>query len=243
MVKETRRVHFYIDAFNVWHRIRDHRKHSGEDYRWLDYAKACRNVVGKNKQLFEGGTPGQVTLFTTQLADWWSKERRARHQTLVRALRVTGTEVVDRGYFQRVREAMRDEQTGEVLLNQRGNAGKRWRVTEKQTDANIVARMVGDAARASARGEFGVYMLFSGDNDLTPALDEVRKFKQKAGVILPPTPYNKDKDLENAASTNNGGAALIVRMRFKNFDGCCLPQNPGSDEQGEIAMPEAYTKF
>ena len=247
MTEKTRRVHFYIDAFNVWHRIKEHRESGGKDYRWLDYAKVCRNIVGGDNKLFEGGELGNVALFTVQPPEWWEENKSVRHQTLVRALRKTGAEVVDRGYFKRTRETIRDEQTGEVLFNQHGGKViRRMRETERQTDASIVARMVGDAARDAARGEFGLYMLFSGDNDLAPALDEVRKFKQSAGIALPPFPdgrNRRDQKLENAASTNNGGAALIVRMRFKNFDGCCLPQNPGNDEQGEIIMPEVYGNF
>ena len=244
MTGKIQRVHFYIDAFNVWHRIKDHRQSGGKDYRWLDYARVCRSIVLGNKQLFEGGELGNVALFTARAPEWWDENKRARHQTLVRALRKTGAEVVDRGYFKRTRETMRDEQTDEALLSRRGAIIKRTRVTEKQTDTSIVARMVGDSARASARGELNLYMAVSGDNDIAPALDEVQSFGQYAGVVLPPSrQYRRDKNLENAASTNNGGAALIVRMRFKNFDGCCLPQNPGGDEQGKIAMPEAYTKF
>lgn len=246
MTEKTRRVHFYIDAFNVWHRIKEHRKSGGKDYRWLDYVKVCRNIVLGNKPLFDGGELGRVAFFTVQPPEWWEEGKRDRHQTLVRALRKTGVEVVDRGYFTITDEVMRNEKTGEILLDPRGKVIRRPRVNEKQTDASIVARMVGDAARDAAREKFGLYVLFSGDNDLAPALDEARKFKQSAGIVLPPVPdgrNRKDKNLENATSQNNDGAALIVRMRFKNFDGCCLPQNSGSDEQGEIIMPEVYGKF
>ena len=238
MTGKIQRVHFYIDAFNVWHRIKDHRQSGGKDYRWLDYAKVCRNITRNYRRLFENGELGGVVLFTVQPPEWWEESKIARHQMLVRALRKTGVEVVDRGYFKKTGGKARDKQTGEIVEVERE--------TEKQTDASIVARMVGDAARASARGEVNLYMAVSGDNDLAPALDEVRKFKQSAGIVLPPLPdgrNRRDQKLENAASTNNDGAALIVRMRFKNFDGCCLPQNPGNDEQGEIIMPEVYGKF
>jgi uncharacterized LabA/DUF88 family protein len=112
-------VNVYIDGLNVYHRINKWRKDNPkekEDYRWLDYHKAIEKML-KPPEVLQG------ICFFTAIGKDTGAQNIQRHQTFIDALQAVGVETV----------------YGKFL-------GKGKNRKEKQTDINIAARVLTDAA-------------------------------------------------------------------------------------------------
>ena len=95
-----KRVNFYIDGFNFYHRIRDFLDAGGADYRWLDYRALCESLLGPGEVL------GEVFFFTA-VPRHREREMTLRHNAFVSALKSRGVRVVE-GVFRRAKEKMTD---------------------------------------------------------------------------------------------------------------------------------------
>lgn len=214
---------FYIDGFNIYHRIREYRERGGEDFRWLDYRSLCESI------LRPGERAGDIYFFTAiaasarehkefggYLRDRPSAERAgvvARHRRYVEALRGRGLRPI---------------------------FGKFLRGREKQTDVNIAARMIADAAL----GRCGKCFLFSGDNDFASALRAVEEVSRGATVAMLMTPPFESGAVERRGMRDLETAACrrVVKIRFSGLRGHSLPREVQT-ARGSIRMPEEYRIF
>ena len=214
------RVHFYIDGFNVYHRIKEYHERGGNDgreranYRWLDYRKLLCQFLRSDHCL------AGITFFTAHRDDW-DCGRVGRHQSFLAALRARGIEVVS-GYFSKC-----------------GGKAK-----EKQTDVNIVLAMVLDAME----NKYDRCWLLSADNDFAPVLMAIRqKFNKEAGLIIPPVtkknPHERVEALKAAVSVSDTRKPLLLRLQFaRHFVGCSLPKTMEGGRE-TIVMPPQYDVF
>ncbi|MBU4293815.1 MAG: hypothetical protein KJ770_07175 [Actinobacteria bacterium] len=50
MVKKYK-LNFYIDGFNVYHKIRDYQYKTGKCYKWLNYRKLFESLVNNDEEI------------------------------------------------------------------------------------------------------------------------------------------------------------------------------------------------
>ena len=213
------RVRFYIDGYNVYHRIKEYHQAWGKNYRWLDYRKFLSQFLKDNHRL------AGITFFTAD-PKHWEESRKNRHDTFLHALRETGVEVVS-GYFAK-----------------KPGGG----FEEKQTDVNIALAMVLDAVDdkydrcwlLSADNDFAPVLSVVRDKFgkeaglMIPPLVSGEKVKK---------PYARVDFLKSATSTLRTGKPLLLRLRFaSHFAGCSLPPKIKS-ARGDIIMPPEYGVF
>ena len=95
-----KRVNFYIDGFNFYHRVREFLDATGLDYRWLDYRALCESLLRPGEVL------GEIFFFTA-VPNFRGKGAAGRCHALIRALKSRGVRV-RLGVFKRRREKMTD---------------------------------------------------------------------------------------------------------------------------------------
>ena len=214
------RVCFYIDGYNVYHRIKEYHEKWGKNYRWLDYRKFLSQFLKDNHHL------AGITFFTAYPEEW-EEGMQERHKTFINALRETGVEVVS-GYFAK-----------------RPGGG----FEEKQTDANIALAMVLDAADdkydrcwlMSADNDFAPALSVVRNKFGKEAGVMIPPLVPEKGKHAPPV---RVTSLISAASVMpRTGKPLLLRPKFaSHFAGCSLPPKIKS-ARGDIVMPPEYGAF
>jgi len=155
------RVVFLVDGFNLYHALKDETRY--HRYRWLNLDRLCRCYLTQKQRL------DKIFYFTALCL--WDPEKRKRHQTYIKALQSRGIQVVF-GEFKRrdkmCRLCHRTYQTYE----------------EKRTDVNIAITLFSLAIQ----DRYDTAMILSGDGDLIPAIDAVRRTfpNKRIGVVIPP---------------------------------------------------------
>lgn len=153
-----RRV-FLIDGFNLYHAFDD--KPNWHKYKWIDLRKLCECYYprGIHRILyFTALHPGNVS-------------RRRRHDDFIRIQRQRGGVEVIHGKFKR-----RDRY---CPLCQGTFSG----YDEKQTDVNIATKLF----ELAATDEYDRAVLVTGDTDLVPAVEGVKRtFPTKEIHVIPP---------------------------------------------------------
>lgn len=167
------RVIAYIDGFNLYHGLRD----AGlEDSRWLDLHGMCVSLLEPSERL------ELVRYFTSRVKG--SPAKAARQAVFIDALRARGGIEIDFGHF---------------LSNtvQCFNCGNVWKKNEeKKTDVNVAVRLLEDASD----DRFDTAMIVSGDSDLVPPIESLRRrFPHKRVVVAFP-PRRRSSQLAQAAS-------------------------------------------
>lgn len=170
----NRRVRCYVDGFNLYHGlVADGLRKS----KWLDVQALAARFL-KPDQTLE-----HTVFFTSMIRNDPSKERR--QISYIEALIAVGVEVVYGNY-----------QFDEAVCRRCQN---RWPTPhEKMTDVNIATRLLTDAFQ----GSYEVAILISGDNDLTPAVQAVRKLFPTKQVVVAFPPRRQGYHLQRAASAS-----------------------------------------
>jgi uncharacterized LabA/DUF88 family protein len=167
------RVAVYVDGFNLYNGL--HAKH-GRKYLWLDLEAMSRSLLRPQQQLVG------IKYFTARIrGDLASLQRQSVYLDAL----VTHCPLVAivEGRFQK--RVMRCWDCGVT----------RDRYVEKQTDANIVASILVDAAR----DRFDVALLVSADADLCSALLGVRELYPNKKVIVAFPPRRNSAELKKLA--------------------------------------------
>ena len=153
-----RRV-FFIDGFNLYHALDDEPK--WHKYKWLDLRRLteCYYPKGAHRVLyFTAVHPGNAS-------------RQQRHRDFIRIQRIRGSVEVIHGKFKR-----RDRYCPLCKGTHTG-------YDEKQTDVNIATRLF----ELAARDEYDRAVLVTGDTDLVPAVEAVKRtFPAKEIYVIPP---------------------------------------------------------
>jgi uncharacterized LabA/DUF88 family protein len=164
--KESLRVAFYIDGFNLYHGMMG--KKWGR-FRWLDHRKLAESFMRPPEVLMA------VKYFTSMLThDRPALKRQTRY---IEALRAQGGITIHLGAFER-REVRCAECNQWYKRNQ-----------EKRTDVNIATQLVADAHD----GLFDAIYLISADADLLPAVQHIKdRFGIRVTLIDPPRRHSND---------------------------------------------------
>jgi len=183
------RVVCFVDGFNLYHSLLGFP--GGEKYKWLDIRKLCSLFLMSKQELH------RVLYFSAYVG--WDLQKVRRHRTYVRALEATGVEVV-LGEFKkktrRCRQCGKDYDTFE----------------EKETDVDIALRVL----ELAAQDEFDIGIVVSGDSDLVPVVQSVRRIApaKTIGVLLPMG--QRSESLKRAADFH-------MKIKQKHIQSCRLP--------------------
>ncbi len=151
------RVSLFVDGFNLYHSVKFNPR-----YKWLDI-----------RALFAATFPHLSTNLTvyyfTALAHWLPKSM-SRHNVFIRALRTTGVKCIYGNFKPKDRYC--------PLCGRYYEAHE-----EKESDVNLAVQLVSLAYR----DEYDIGIILSGDNDLSPAIQEVKAYfpSKRIGVLLP----------------------------------------------------------
>jgi len=155
-----KKVIVFIDGFNLYHAIKDQRTY--HKYKWLDLSKLASLYVTKNERIVD-------ILYFTALATW-NQSKVKKHKLFIKANEFRGVRTIY-GVFKK-----RDKYC---------NLCKRRYQTfeEKQTDVNIAIQLF----KLSIENKYDKAIIISGDSDLLPSIDAVRKTfpSKQIGVIIP----------------------------------------------------------
>ena len=156
-----KRVAFFIDGFNLYHSLPVCGK--SRQYRWLDLRCLA-------EQFYSPRRIEQIIYFTAY-ADW-SQSKTNRHQTYIQAQRNRGV-AVEIGKFYRVRKRCR------AVCNQIYCTHE-----EKQTDVNIAIKLL----ELAVRDEYDTAVLVTGDSDIVPGVEAVKRLypAKQVHVLIPP---------------------------------------------------------
>jgi uncharacterized LabA/DUF88 family protein len=152
----------YIDGFNFYYGL----LHERPDHKWLNYCRLAELLRPDDDIL-------RVNLFTALVdADLHMSEKRDRQKRLFHALGTQPKLELVYGKF-----ASRER---ECLVYSCPHRRKFWALEEKQTDVNMAISMIRDASTIRPQ----VMVLITGDIDLVPALNEVKRLNRSTHLVI-----------------------------------------------------------
>jgi len=154
------RVAFFIDGFNVFHALDENKSY--HKYKWLDYSKLAKCFVSSKDEITG------VYYFTAYVE--WNKDKKARHQLLVRALTMQGVNVIFGKFKIKDKECQLCHRTYKTY-------------EEKQTDVNISIKLF----QYAYDDIFDTAILVTGDSDIVPAIKAVKQSfpAKRIGLVIP----------------------------------------------------------
>jgi uncharacterized LabA/DUF88 family protein len=169
----------YIDGFNLYFGIREEAIRRGTieapdrrwyRYMWLNVDQLSRNMLNANQEL------AATKYFTAPIIS--SKGKQERQNIYLDSLRTVPNIQIILGRFQKDRKE----------CNRCGHPA--YHPQEKKTDVNIATHLICDALDDN----FDTAIIITGDSDLVPALQTVRKLKPKKRLVVafPPNRYSKE---------------------------------------------------
>jgi uncharacterized LabA/DUF88 family protein len=228
------RVSFYIDGFNIYHRLKDFQQKTDVCYKWLNYKSLCQSLLKNDETLAD-------VYFFTAISKDFGQESINRHRKYITALELQSVKIIQ-GYFNKKQRRCRVEDCA-----YKGNRYFPDR-EEKQTDVNIALQLMEDAAL----DKYDKCFLMSGDNDFAPILKTVMKLypRKQAGIVTPPY-QEKIINLPSMVHLKSvcfhdfkTNRRLIINLRFDKLKGHSLPQAI-RDKSGNllVEMPGEYQQF
>jgi uncharacterized LabA/DUF88 family protein len=173
------RVITYIDGFNLYFGIRNQAVRMGSSgapdpkwyrYLWLDLVKMSRRMLTERQEL------SVVKYFTSPITG--NKGKQDRQNAFLDALRTLADLEITFGRFQPDRKEC--DRCGHPAFHPQ----------EKKTDVNIAVNLLCDAIE----NKFDTAILVTGDSDLVPAVDAVKRLRPDKRIVVafPPTRYSKE---------------------------------------------------
>ena len=166
------RVSFFVDGFNLYHSIRDVEKIIKSKVRWLDLTSLLTSYL----EHLPIDAIIQDIYFFTAIRNHVVKinpESVQRHQTYIKALESSGIQII-KGKFKR----------GQNFCKSCKKLNEKYE--EKETDLHIAIKII---EMAMTNG-LDAIVIVSGDTDLIPAVDLVRKYFPDVQLYVI-FPYNR----------------------------------------------------
>lgn len=166
------RVSAFIDGFNLYHAVADFRE---QHLKWLDLRKLCIQFAPPPDFAIS-----EIYYFSAFAI--WRADAYKRHKEYLKALEAVGVNPI-MGRFKEKDRFCRI-------------CHSKWKAhEEKETDVNIAIHMLLE----SFKDTYDRLLLFSGDSDLAPAIELIRKeFPQKNMRIIIPAARQHSGDLIKA---------------------------------------------
>ncbi|GIX04591.1 MAG: hypothetical protein KatS3mg114_0460 [Planctomycetaceae bacterium] len=163
----------YVDGFNLYFGLKSK---NFRRYYWLDIERLVSNLLRPGQQLVG------VKYFTADLRSGNDKWRR--QQTFLDALQThtTQLEIIRGHYLIKQRQCRQCGHTVDVP-------------EEKKTDVNIATHLMTDAFL----DRFDTALVISGDSDLVPPLEMIRRHQPEKRVVVGFPPGRQSSDLKRVA--------------------------------------------
>lgn len=191
MVEPKFRVMTYIDGYNLYFGIRSEATKRGSTmipdpkwyrYLWLDIEGLCEDLLRPDQGLVG------VKYFTSPISTGEAKKQR--QNTYLDALRTRPRIEIIFGRFQPDRKEC-------------ANCGHpAYHPQEKKTDVNIATNLICDALE----NRYDTAILMTGDSDLVPALDAVKRLAPEKRLIVAFPPNRRSGELACAT----GGKPIVI---------------------------------
>ena len=166
------RVVGYVDGYNLYFGLLEAKLRTS---RWLDLDALCQSLL-KSQQVLVG-----VRYFTARVKS--NRRDNTRQGTYLDALTARGGVSIDYGHFLSRPARCR-------------SCGAKWRSNEeKKTDVNIAVRLLEDAFDDL----FDVAIIISGDSDLAPPIESVRRRFPGKKVVVAHPPSRPSAELARVA--------------------------------------------
>lgn len=166
------RVITYIDGYNLYHGMLDARLRSS---RWLDLPMLGRSLLKPDQDLM------LTRYFTTRVRG--NPGKTGRQSAFIDALVARGDIEIDFGHFLSKPVTCR-------------SCGSTWQKNEeKKTDVNIAVRLLDDAYD----DRFDVAVVVSGDSDLVPPIEAVRRRFPTKRLLVAFPPKRNSSELRRVA--------------------------------------------
>ncbi|MBI3331391.1 NYN domain-containing protein [Candidatus Peregrinibacteria bacterium] len=211
----------FVDGFNLYHAIDKNFSH--QMYKWLHIKTLCSQFVLPTEHM------RQVLYFTAYST--WDQQKKDRHQKYVQALSANGVQVILGSYqkvtknFFRGKNKVIKSSVPEMLLPKELIFET---YEEKRTDVNIAVKIL----EYAYKNLFDHAIIFSGDSDLVPAIESVRKTfpAKKFTCVLPIN--GKGKRIASACGN-------ILQMNEKHLKISLFPKTVTAGKI-QIACPKEW---
>ena len=196
----------YIDGYNLYHGLLEAGLGSS---RWLDLPKLGRSLLKPGQQLV------LTRYFTTRVKGDPAKARRqARY---IDALTTRGGIEIDFGHFLSKRVTCH-------------SCGHSWtKSEEKKTDVNIAVRMLEDVYD----DRFDTAIVISGDSDLAPPVETIRKRYPHKRVLVAFPPKRYSHELRRVADA-------AFRIFNRNIRTSHLPATVTTNDRTILTAPQGW---
>lgn len=223
-----KKINFYIDGFNIYHRIDEYYRKTHKCYKWLNYRSLFNSLIKSDEEI------NKIYFFTAVSKEFFSLEQIERHGIYIDALKTVGIEIIKGNWKSNSKYYKLNEQcTLKVKVR-----------NEKETDIKIAMQMLKDAYLLKD-DELNKIYLMSGDSDFSPIIEDIRKNTRKlVGIVTHPfhkgiVPLNNIDSLRNNCSDK-----MVIELHFDQLKGHSFNKEiPINNSEVIIKMPESYEVF
>ena len=201
-----RNVVVFIDGFNLYHALDAHPQY--HKYKWLNLSKLANLYITKNEQIVD-------ILYFTALATW-NIQKVKKHKLFIKANEFYGVSVIYGAFKKR-----------DKFCNL---CRKKYQTfEEKQTDVNIAIQLF----KLSIENKYDKAMIISGDSDLIPSINAVRKTfpNKQIGIIIP---IGRRADELKLASD------FYMKMKEKHLQSAKLEQKVKINDSEFLVCPDDW---
>lgn len=219
------RIVVFVDGFNLYHSLCKIARRDGTDtVKWVDLSKLCQLYVGHQTEKIE-----EILYFTALCT--WDQRKKERHRWYTYLLEKTGVEVIWGKYNEVTRKFTHSNEIKEVLPPDCKTPDKLIYKTfeEKKTDVNIALKIF----EYAMLDKFDKAIVVSGDSDLIPALEMVKKHypSKKFTVLLP-------WKTKGAAICKVAGDSHKIRPQ--NIESSLFPEEVENQEGEMVRIEDLY---
>lgn len=233
------RVSFYIDGFNLYHKIDEYYRKTNICYKWLNYKSLLFSLLHPSEVLqdiyFFTATPTCKGIQSEEKRHIKEKSIE-RHNKYITALNNICIKVVSGNFLNKslTCKVRGCNFSGEKIF---------FKPEEKKTDVNLAINMVLDARN----NRFDKGYLVSSDSDFVPALEMVKSLGKLPGLIIPPQiplklsygtviKATNTNELERVCLKKN-----IIELEFKKLLDHILPKEVIDPKTNIVTiMPNEY---
>lgn len=200
-----KKVIAYIDGFNMYHGIR---RNLSESNQWLDYRKLVQHYLWKTDELVG------IVYFTAEPR--WDKVKIAQHNTYLDVLKKhLGIHIVSGNYtsvsktFISWKHPVIDP--ANAIVKPKKFTYKTFE--EKQTDVNMALTIFDDGIM----DRYDKTLLFTGDSDIAPSIQRVKRYKTKEFVSILPIGW-RGRVISGICDSHHSITAEVLQS-------CLLPES------------------
>lgn len=211
-----KKVTIYIDGYNFFYSLK--RSFSGKKYFWLNYKKLIRNILPDDCRI------EHVKYFTAYAP--WDEEGMPKHKAYVRALQKFWHQIIEWRYqnisktFKKIihpvskiafepelrkLESYTKDGFTPVLLEYST-------YEEKKTDVNMAIHIVADGLS----DEYDIAYILSGDSDIVPAIEMVKKLKPEKQFVSVYLSNTKGRNMKQKTDSH-------ILLKEEDVAGALLP--------------------